>query len=230
MKRIAVLTGAGISAESGLSTFRGAGALWEGYRVDEVASIQGWLSDKRKVLDFYNLRRRASFLATPNFAHLELKRLESYYEVHIITQNVDLLHEQAGSTNVLHLHGRLDQAKSDRDFSYVKFIGVNDIKIGDTCPGGHQLRPDIVLFGEDVPNLHCAAELIKKSDALLIIGTSLSVYPAANLVYYIEEGNPIIIVDPSASNLKHTASVICIDEKATVGTTRAISLIQQLLQ
>lgn len=230
MKRIAVLTGAGISAESGLSTFRGAGALWEGYRVDEVASIKGWLRDKRKVLDFYNLRRRASFLATPNFAHLELKRLESNYEVHIITQNVDLLHEQAGSTNVLHLHGRLDQAKSDRDNSYVKFIGVNDINIGDTCPGGHQLRPNIVLFGEEVPNLNCAAELIKKSDALLIIGTSLSVYPAANLVYYVDEGKPIIIVDPLASNLRHTASVICIDEKATVGTTIAISLIQKLLQ
>lgn len=195
--RIVVISGAGISAESGLSTFRGSGGLWEGYDIQEIASPQGWETDPKRVLEFYNLRRKQAAKAKPNKAHKALADLEKHFEVVIITQNVDDLHERAGSNDVMHLHGELRKARSEKDESLVIDIGSNPIKMGDLAEDGAQLRPHVVWFGEMVPMIEPAAMEVEKADILIVVGTSLVVYPAAGLINYARTGVPKFIIDPS---------------------------------
>lgn len=196
MERIVVLTGAGMSAESGLSTFRGAGGLWEGYPVQQVATPEAWDHDYKLVLKFYNWRRQQAREAQPNLAHKALVRLEERYAVTIITQNVDDLHERAGSTHVLHLHGELMKARSSVDPSHVVDLDGQNIHPGDQCPQGGQLRPHIVWFGEDVPNIIPAMEIVAQADIVLVIGTSMLVYPAASLVPAATSARIVYAINP----------------------------------
>lgn len=197
-KKVTVLTGAGVSAESGINTFRDAGGLWEGHDVMEVASPQGFYRNPGLVLEFYNQRRRQLPQVQPNRAHLALAELEQKYDVTVITQNVDDLHERAGSTKVVHLHGELLKARSTGDDSIV-MEWKKDLNLGDLCEKGHQLRPHIVWFGEEVPMLEKAVGITASSDILIIIGTSMQVYPAAGLVNYAPKGSPIYFIDPRPS-------------------------------
>lgn len=195
--KLVVLSGAGVSAESGINTFRGAGGLWEGYDVRDVATPEAWTKDKELVLRFYNERRRDIAAVKPNAAHLILAELQEKLEVKIITQNIDNLHEQAGSQGVLHLHGEITKACSAVGKKHVSDIGFSDISVRDRCPDGHHLRPFIVWFGEDVPLIPEAAEQVSTADIVLVIGTSLEVYPAAGLVNYAPKDIPIFVIDPS---------------------------------
>lgn len=197
-KKIVILTGAGISAESGINTFRDADGLWEGHDVMEVASPQGFANDPELVLDFYNQRRRQLFEVAPNQAHQQLVALENYFNVYIITQNVDDLHERAGSSKVLHLHGELLKARSTRDETDI-ITWKKDLNLGELCDKGHQMRPHIVWFGEQVPLLEKAIEITQKADVLIIIGTSMQVYPAASLIDFIAPNTPIYFIDPKPS-------------------------------
>lgn len=198
MKKIVVLTGAGMSAESGIATFRGTGGLWEKHRIEDVASPEGFIANPGLVLDFYNQRRHELLRAKPNAGHTGLARLEKDFDVRIITQNIDNLHEQAGSTHVLHLHGELMKARSVKhpERIYELSEGNCDINLGDKDPYGDQLRPYIVWFGEPVPMIEPAIELVEQSDIFVIIGTSLNVYPAAGLLNYIRHGQPVYLIDP----------------------------------
>ncbi|MBK6264495.1 NAD-dependent deacylase [Marivirga sp. S37H4] len=196
MKKLIVLTGAGISAESGIPTFRGADGLWEGHDVTAVASPDGWRKDKELVLDFYNQRRKAIQHALPNKGHQILAELESFFDVHIITQNIDDLHEKAGSSNILHLHGEIGKARSTVDPTLVYDIKGWELKVGDKCEKNSQLRPHIVWFGEIVPMIEPASRLVAQADILLVVGTSLQVYPAAGLIHEVKPGTPIYVVDP----------------------------------
>lgn len=198
MKNLVVLSGAGISAESGLKTFRDSGGLWEGHRVEEVATPRAWMANRELVLNFYNERRRALEHAKPNKAHEVLAELEEFFNVEIITQNVDNLHERGGSSNITHLHGELTKARSTADENLVSDIGYNDIKLGDLCDKGSQLRPHIVWFEEAVPLMGKAIEIAKTADIFLVIGTSLQVYPAASLIDFVRGDVPIYLIDPSA--------------------------------
>lgn len=225
MNSLAILTGAGMSADSGLATFRGADGLWEGYDIEEVASISGWRMNPKKVLDFYNLRRSQAAEAEPNPGHRALVELEASYEVTIVTQNVDDLHERAGSTNVLHLHGELRKVRSTENSELVYTIGSDPICIGDLAEDGAQLRPDIVWFGEGVPMIEKAAGVVEKADALIVIGTSLSVYPAAGLVHFTGSGVPVYVVDPGAPEVTDD-QWIHYRESAAVGTPK---LVQHLM-
>jgi NAD-dependent deacetylase len=217
MKHIVALTGAGISAESGISTFRDAGGLWEGYNVMDVASIEGWHKNKDLVLDFYNQRRRAAKNAEPNAAHHALKKLESKYKVSIVTQNVDNLHEQAGSNSIIHLHGELFKSRSTGHPELVYHMDDTELNIGDKCEKGYQLRPHIVWFGEDVPEMERAADITASADILLVIGTSLAVYPAASLLWYVKKNTPVYYIDPGQTEFKFDHNLVHIKEKATVG-------------
>lgn len=194
-QKIVVLSGAGMSAESGLKTFRDADGLWEGHDVMEVDSIEGWHANQSLVLEFYNQRRRQLLKVSPNKGHLALVKLESKYDVSIVTQNVDDLHERAGSNNIIHLHGELLKACSVKNKSHVVDCST-DILLGDTALDGQQLRPFIVWFGEDVPLLYNAVKLVEQADIVLIIGTSMQVYPAASLVEYAKSNAKIFYVDP----------------------------------
>ena len=202
MKKIVVLSGAGVSAESGIKTFRDSNGLWEEYKVEDVASIDGWYRNKELVLNFYNARRRALQNAGPNDAHKIIAQLENDFDVTVVTQNVDNLHERAGSTKIIHLHGELTKARSVKDEFTTYEIGYNDIHLGDKAPDGGQLRPFIVWFGESVPELGRAAKEVEKADILIIIGTSLNVYPAAGLVHYTKPGCKIYLIDPQPMNLR----------------------------
>lgn len=192
---LVVLTGAGMSAESGLGTFRGSGGLWENYAIEEVASIDGWHKNPSLVLEFYNARRKAAEKAVPNAGHLALAELESLLRVKIITQNVDTLHEKAGSTEVLHLHGRLDQKRSFADSGLIA-SWTDDLQLGDLAPDGSQWRPHIVWFGEDVPAIRQAMLWVAEADFFAVIGTSLQVYPAAGLIHDVPYDAPCFLVDP----------------------------------
>lgn len=225
MKKIVVLTGAGISAESGLKTFRGNDGLWEGRDVMEVASLEGFLRNPELVLRFYNERRRQAREAQPNAAHLALVKLERKYRVEIITQNVDDLHERAGSSRILHLHGELNKCRSVEDPAYV-MPAPDDIHLGDLGPDGSQLRPHIVWFGEEVPMMYRAADLVAQADILIIVGTSLVVYPAASLVDYARYGIPTYVVDPNRPRSNVSRNVVFIEEPATRGLP---GLVQGLL-
>lgn len=204
MKTLVVLTGAGMSADSGLSTFRDSGGLWENHSIEEVASVTGWKQNPEKILDFYNQRRLQAAKAEPNAGHKALVELEKYFDVHIITQNVDDLHERAGSTHVLHLHGMLRQARSSKNPDHVIDIGADSIKPGDQAEDGSPLRPNVVWFGEPVPNIEPAAAMVSRTDLLTVIGTSLAVYPAAGLIDFAEPGTPKFVVDPSTPDLVKT--------------------------
>lgn len=203
MKRIVILSGAGVSAESGIRTFRDSDGLWEEYNVMEVASIDGWYKDSKTVLEFYNARRNQIKAAQPNNAHKIIAELEKHFEVSVITQNIDNLHERAGSSNVIHLHGEITKVRPENDENTIIDIGYNDVNIGDTDKNGIQLRPHIVWFGEAVPMMDKAIEEVKKGDILLIIGTSLNVYPAAGLVNYVKNGTPIYLIDPNPIRLNY---------------------------
>ncbi|HNW88556.1 MAG TPA: NAD-dependent deacylase [Bacteroidales bacterium] len=226
MKTIVVLTGAGISAESGIKTFRDSDGLWEEHRIEDVATFDAWRRNRALVLEFYNQRRRQLATVQPNAAHLALARLEEKFHVQIITQNVDNLHERAGSTNILHLHGELTKARSSLDENLVYDVGYNDILEGDKCAKGSQLRPHIVWFGEAVPNIMVAASLAQKADILLVIGTSLVVYPAAGLLSRASSSIPKYLVDPRAEAMSHIRNLTVISEKAGTGVP---ALVDKLL-
>ncbi|CDF78487.1 NAD-dependent protein deacetylase, SIR2 family [Formosa agariphila KMM 3901] len=214
MKHIVVLSGAGISAESGLKTFRDSDGLWEGHDVMEVATPEGFAKNPELVLEFYNQRRRQLKAVEPNSAHFDLASLEQDYKVTIITQNVDDLHERAGSTRVIHLHGELNKAKSVNNEEILSW--PNDINIGDICKDGYQIRPHIVWFGEAVPMIDLAVKECETADILIIIGTSMQVYPAAGLMHYVKDKTPIYYIDPNPAhmNAKH---VKIIRENGTSG-------------
>jgi NAD-dependent deacetylase len=224
MKKVVVLTGAGVSAESGISTFRDAGGLWEGHDVMEVASPQGWLKNPELVLDFYNQRRRQLLEVSPNAAHYVLVELEKSYDVSIITQNVDDLHERAGSKHILHLHGELFKARSTKH-EHLIYDWKKDIRLGDICEMGAQLRPHIVWFGETVPMLEAAAMEIVSADIVLIIGTSMQVYAAAGLVGFAPPFSSIYYVDPKPSinyELSMSNNLKVIAEPATTGVAKVV--------
>ncbi len=219
--KIVVLTGAGISAESGLQTFRGSDGLWEGYHVYEVATPEAWNNNPHMVQEFYNMRRKGVLEALPNAAHYALSELAKHHEVQIITQNVDDLHERAGNSNILHLHGEITKAHSTLNAHLVYDIEGWELKMGDVCELGAQLRPHIVWFGEPVPMIAPAIKLVKEADVLAVIGTSLQVYPAAGLIDLVKPNTPIVVIDPSTPGVKHTkCNVTYINQIATVGVTQ----------
>ncbi|WP_103865637.1 NAD-dependent deacylase [Aquimarina sp. I32.4] len=220
MQNIVVLTGAGISAESGINTFRDANGLWEGHDIMEVASPQGWKNNPELVLDFYNKRRSQLHTVHPNKAHFDLVALEQKHKVTIITQNVDDLHERAGSTSVVHLHGELLKVRSQLDETIV-LDWKHDLTLGDHCIHKSQLRPHIVWFGEDVPMIETAIQITEQADILIIIGTSMQVYPAASLLQYAPKQTPIYFIDPNPS-IDPTANLTILAEKATTGVGKVV--------
>ena len=225
MKNIVVLTGAGISAESGIQTFRDANGLWEGHEVMEVASPEGFCKNPDLVLDFYNQRRRQLLSVEPNKAHLNLKKLEETFNVQIITQNVDDLHERAKSTNVLHLHGELLKVRSTANASLV-YDWKKDLVTGDLCVENSQLRPHIVWFGEEVPLLNKAAEITMNAAILVIIGTSMQVYPAASLIQYAASDTPIYFIDPKpVITANQYPNLTIISAVASIGTEQLLQLL-----
>ena len=227
MKRLAVLSGAGVSKESGINTFRDSGGMWEKYPVEDVASIDGWYRNPGLVLDFYNGRRRDLRDRQPNDAHKAIASLEKDFKVTVITQNVDNLHERAGSTDIIHLHGELTKARGELSPAPVYDIGYNDIHLGDKDSRGEQLRPFIVWFGEAVPLIEDAAEKVSECDILLVIGTSLAVYPAAGLVNYVRKGVPIFLIDPNPINIGYSLYTQ-IQETAVAGMRRFMDLVPEL--
>ncbi|MFC4219915.1 SIR2 family NAD-dependent protein deacylase [Flagellimonas marina] len=224
--KIVVLTGAGMSAESGLKTFRDADGLWEGHDVMEVASPHGFARNPELVLDFYNQRRRQLLQVSPNAGHMALATLEQHFDVSIITQNVDNLHEQAGSSHVVHLHGELFKVRSTRDESYV-LDWTKDLVLGDLDEEGHQLRPHIVWFGEMVPLMNTAARIAQQADILIVVGTSMQVYPAAGLIHYAPKHIPMYFVDPKPTvRSSDFANLTVIAETAAKGLPK---LVEQLV-
>jgi NAD-dependent deacetylase len=201
VEHLVVLSGAGVSADSGLATFRDSGGLWEGFSIEDVASIDGWYRDKKKVLDFYNKRREQAATAEPNAGHRAIAELEEFFDVSVVTQNVDDLHERAGSSNVVHLHGMLREARSEKDPDYVIDIGNRPIEPGEKAPDGTQLRPNVVWFGEAVPMIEVAAQTVMRADIFIVVGTSLAVYPAAGLVNYTRDDISKYVVDPSLPDM-----------------------------
>ena len=226
MKKIVVLTGAGISAESGISTFRDSGGLWENHRIEDVASPDGWRKNKQLVLDFYNKRRGELFTCEPNIAHISLVELEQKFDVTIITQNVDNLHERAGSTKIIHLHGELIKARSSVDDTLI-YDWSKDILLTDTCEKGSQLRPHIVWFGESVPKMDEATSIVRDADIFIVVGTSLAVYPAAGLVNYTKYEIDKWLIDPNDIALPRVPHLKFINEKASVGVPY---LVKELLK
>lgn len=227
MQRIVVLSGSGISAESGIPTFRDAGGLWEGYDINDVATPQAWKKNPQLVLEFYNQRRKAALEAQPNAGHLSLVELEKYFDVVIITQNVDGLHEKAGSSKVIHLHGELCKARSTVDENLIYDIEGWEIKWGDLCEKKSQLRPHIVWFGEMVPMMEVAYNEVVKADFFIVVGTSLQVYPAAGLLYNVTPGTPIYIVDPATPEYAEQPYITPIKEPASIGLPK---LVEQLIK
>jgi len=223
-KRLVVLTGAGVSAESGIRTFRDMGGLWEEYDVMEVASPEGWRKNPQLVLQFYNERRRQLRDAKPNLGHMALAEAEKNFIVNIITQNVDDLHERAGSSNILHLHGELKKARSTDNPTNILDIGYKDVNWGDTCEKGFQLRPHIVWFGEEVPAMTDAIKLVQSAEIFAVVGTSLNVYPAAGLIDYVPKCCPIYLVDPNDVSVWRR-DVTVIKEKASTGVPKMLRMI-----
>jgi len=234
MKKIVFLTGAGISAESGISTFRSSGGLWEQYDVMDVASAPGWKKNPALVLDFYNQRRAQLAHVLPNQAHIDIAALEKDFDVVVITQNVDNLHERAGSSKVIHLHGELTKVRPEDtytledgyDESKVKDVGVSSVGIGDVDERGVQYRPHIVFFGEAVPKLNDALRELIEADFMIIVGTSLLVQPAASLWQYTPVDCPVYVVDPEETPIDGEESVIHVKDRATTGVAKAIGMIE----
>ncbi len=227
MQKIVVLSGAGISAESGISTFRDNNGLWENHKIEDVATPEAWEMKRELVVKFYNMRRKQLFDVKPNDGHRALVKLEEKFNVQIITQNVDDLHERAGSSNVLHLHGELKKVQSTLDSSLLYTLEDWELKIGDTCEKGSQLRPHIVWFGEEVPNILPAADMVSKADCLIVVGTSLNVYPAAGLIHEVRQNIPIYLVDPSNVDTGFLKGVQIIQANAAEGLT---GLVNELLE
>ena len=223
MKNIVVFSGAGISAESGLGTFRDSGGLWDKYKIEDVATPQAFKKNPELVLEFYNIRRRQLLSSSPNSAHYALNKLQDNFNLQIITQNIDDLHERSGTKNVLHLHGQLRQSKSTLD-ELVYQIEGSELILGDICPNGSQLRPNVVWFGESVPMMEKAIEIVKKADLFIIIGTSLNVYPAASLIHYTTSSCEKYIIDPNA---EHVEDIKVIRELASVSVPK---LVDQILE
>ncbi|MBL4624843.1 MAG: NAD-dependent deacylase [Flavobacteriales bacterium] len=223
MKKLIVFTGAGISAESGLRTFRDSNGLWEEYDILEVATPKAWSKNPKLVLDFYNKRKIQVRDAEPNLAHKLVAELEEKYDVHVITQNIDNLHERAGSSNVLHLHGIITKSRSTVDETLIYDVGFDAINIGDKCEKESQLRPHIVWFGEDVPNMAKAYELVEKADILIIIGTSLNVHPAADLIHKAPDKSDKFLIDPNEIWGVDIENLTIITEKATTGMQQLVS-------
>jgi NAD-dependent deacetylase len=217
MKKLVVLTGAGMSSESGIRTFRDSGGLWEEYDVSEVATPEAWRKNMNLVLRFYNERRRQLAGCLPNDGHTGLAKLEKYFDVQIITQNIDDLHERAGSSKILHLHGELIKARSTADPSMINVIGFNDINAGDKCAKGSQLRPHIVWFGEEVPMMDEAVNMTAKADIFVVIGSSLNVYPAAGLIRFAPHKASLWVIDPKDVAVPVNRQVEVIKEKASRG-------------
>ncbi len=213
LPRIIVLTGAGISAESGIRTFRDSGGLWEEHSIMDVATPEGWMRNPALVLDFYNQRRAQLKEVEPNPAHLALVKLEKFFSTSIVTQNVDDLHERAGSSKVLHLHGELLKVRSER-FDDLIYTTDQAIHLGDVCEQGAQLRPHIVWFGEDVPMISVAADMVKDADVIIVVGTSLNVYPAAGLLYHAPYGSRKFLIDPSDNPTSNVYRLTHIQENA----------------
>src|SRR6478609_5583480 len=227
LKKLIVLTGAGISAESGLATFRDSGGLWEGHRVEDVATPEAWHRNQELVLDFYNKRRKTAREAIPNRGHEILAELEKEFDVTVITQNVDDLHERAGSSHVIHLHGSLFESRSTLDPSLVYPIEGWELKRGDKCERGSQLRPNIVWFGEMVPMMEVAAQIASEADVFLVVGTSMVVYPAAGLINYVPREAEIFIVDPKIPDVPKLPNMTFIPEKASSGMQRVKELLEK---
>jgi NAD-dependent deacetylase len=222
MKKIVVLTGAGISAESGLKTFRDSDGLWEGYDVQKVAKPEAWRQNPQLVQDFYNMRRKDVLAANPNAAHLALGELESKYDVTIVTQNIDDLHERGGSSNVMHLHGIITRSQSSINPALTYPINGWELKMGETCELGSQLRAHVVWFGEDVPMIIPASRVCQQADIFILIGSSLAVYPAAGLIIYVHYVVPKYIIDPNIPDINRIKNMIKIEEKATVGVPELV--------
>ncbi len=227
MKRIVVLTGAGISAESGIKTFRDSDGLWEGHDVMEVASPQGWDADMNLVLDFYNQRRKQALAAKPNKGHIALAELQKDFDVTIITQNVDSLHEKAGNKKVLHLHGELFKVRSTLDANLIYELDGWELNKGDLCEKGSQLRPDIVWFGEAVPMMDEAVRITQNADFFMVVGTSLQVYPAAGLIHYTTNKTPIYVIDPNIPTIESLSKISYYNEPASSGVKKAIDDIKR---
>ncbi|MFD2515548.1 NAD-dependent deacylase [Pontibacter locisalis] len=226
-KRLVVLSGAGISAESGVATFRDADGLWEGHDVMEVASPQGWKKNPELVLDFYNKRRKNAHEVEPNAGHKALADLEKDFDVRIITQNVDNLHERAGSTNVIHLHGKLFESRSTLDPSLIYQMEGWELNLGEKCERGSQLRPNIVWFGEPVPMMEKAMEETVQADIFLVVGTSLVVYPAAGLVDFVPDEVPIFVVDPRLPPMRNRPNLYLYEEKASTGMIKVSQVLRE---
>jgi NAD-dependent deacetylase len=229
-KKIVVLTGAGISAESGLKTFRDAGGLWEGYKVTDVATPEAWDANPEMVLRFYNERRAAAAEAQPNAGHLALVELEKYFDVFIVTQNVDNLHEKAGSSNIVHLHGELSKVRSTADESLIYEVGEKAIQLGDKCEKGSQLRPHIVWFGESVPMMETAALLASTADVFMVIGTSLLVYPAAGLIDWAPVRSLKYIIDPNKPTISNNGRYTHLHFIVENGSTGVPKVAKELIE
>jgi NAD-dependent deacetylase len=218
MKKLVVLSGAGVSAESGIMTFRDANGLWENHSIEDVATPEGWQRNPELVLRFYNERRAMAFSVEPNAAHIALVELEQHFDVTIITQNVDNLHERAGSSKVIHLHGELSKVRSSKDETLVFDIADKAVSLGDLCPLGSQLRPHIVWFGEGVPLIETAAAIVANADIFVVIGTSMQVYPAAGLIRFVPLNAPKYVIDPNTPDLEGSfRNLSIIKDVATAG-------------
>lgn len=224
-KKLVVLSGAGISAESGLNVFRGSGGLWEGYKIEDVASISGWYQNPEKVLLFYNLRREHVKNAQPNIGHIGIAELETHFDVTVITQNIDDLHERAGSKNVIHLHGEIFKARCEKESHIVVEWSKTELNLGDLCPNGHQLRPNIVWFGEPVDLLELAASIVKTADFFIVMGTSLQVYPAAGLIHEVSKNTKCFLVDPNSNEISIKSSFKIISKNACEGISDLTSFL-----
>lgn len=225
-KKIVVLTGAGVSAESGLKTFRGSDGLWENHRIEDVATPDGWKLNPQLMLEFYNQRRRDVLKAKPNAGHFAIAQLEEKFDVVVVTQNIDDLHERAGSTNIIHLHGQILKSRSTLDAKLI-YDCMNDISIGDKCERGSQLRPHIVWFNEAVPMIEIAAKEVAAADTFIIAGTSLQVYPAAGLINYSHPTVPKFLVDPTIPDVSFVRNITCIAKNGSEGLPE---LVEQLLK
>lgn len=229
MKKLVVLTGAGISAESGIPTFRDADGLWEGYDVMEVATPEGWYKNPALVLDFYNQRRKRALDVKPNRGHEVIAELDEFFDVTVVTQNVDNLHERAGSKNVIHLHGSLFESRSSKDESLVYPIEGWEMRMGDLCEKGSQLRPNIVWFGEMVPMIEVAADHTSQADFLLVVGTSMLVYPAASLIHYARYDIPKFVIDPKLPEIGQIPLVNMYAEKASSGMEKVKKVLLDMI-
>lgn len=220
--QLVILTGAGVSAESGLKTFRDSDGLWEGYDIEEVATPEAWERNPALVQEFYNMRRKSVLEAKPNAAHYALARLEEKYDVTIITQNIDDLHERAGSTNVVHLHGIITRSQSSKNPRLTYPINGWELRMGEMCRLGSQLRPHVVWFGEMVPMIEPAAKICAQAEVFILVGSSLAVYPASGLINYVPDNVPKYIVDPKIPTVYGVPDMIKIEEKATIGVPKLV--------